>query len=388
MNQDVGSLYGVRCRPWFGTARTYLLLSVAALLLSPAGVRAQIGNPSASAGISFETYRFSDEENAGLRSIFLTTLPFSAEADVTSTLRLQVRGALSAGQIDRADGSTASLRGFTDTELQVEARTGQDRLRIAGIVMVPTGHSRYSMDEAEVAGIMTADVLPFRMTNWGSGGGLGVRSLLAGTLGTTNVGLSTSFFVGREFEVFANEDAMFRPGNQFSIGVVANQDVGRAGRAGVQLQMTQYGDDELAGSNLYRSGRRFQALGSYAFAAPRYSSAIVYAGVTHRSNGTFLALPDLVASQNLFVAGAVMRMSFDWGVLVPSLELQALQRSDGTGQGYTTSVGGTAERVVGRMVVGPSARIRFGQVVVFEEARSGFVGLEVGLTTRFGRAGT
>ena len=364
------------------------MVAAGTILLSPSGALSQVGNPAAGAGVGIETYRFSADETVGLKSIRLTTLPFSAGADLLPSVRLQVRGAFASGQIDRPNGSTARLSGLTDTEVQVEARMGPDRFRVAGVFLLPTGHNRYTTAEADVAGIVASDVLPFRITNWGSGGGFGLHSSLAGTLGNVGLGASTSYLVGREFEVFAGEDAVFRPGSQLTVALAADRNIGRAGKAALQLRMTRYGEDALAGSNLYRSGVRYQALGSYAFAAPRYSSAIAYGGVTHRTQGTFLAVPDSVASQNLLLAGAVMRMPFDWGVLVPGIELQALRRSDGTGQGYTASVGGSAERAVGGIVLVPTVRARFGRVVVFEGARSGFNGFELGLTTRFGRTGS
>jgi hypothetical protein len=364
------------------------LASALGLLLSPPGVVGQVSHPSASAGVSVESYRFSDEGAVALRSVLLTTLPFSAGADLHPSVRLQVRGAYASGRMDRPDGSTTTLGSLTDTEIQLEARVGPDRFRMAGIFLLPTGHSRYTAEEADLAGIVAADVLPFRITNWGSGGGFGLHSSLAGTVGPVGLGVSTSYLVGREFEVFSGEDVAFRPGDQLTLALAADRNVGRAGKAALQLRMTRYGEDELAGSNLYRSGLRYQVLGSYAFAAPGYSSALAYAGVMHRSQGTFLSVPDSVASQNLLTGGAVMRMPFSWGVLVPGLELQALRRSDGTGQGYTATLGGSAERAMGTLMLVPTLRVRFGQVVVFEGARTGFSGLEVGLSTRFGRAGS
>jgi hypothetical protein len=355
--------------------------------LTPTGAGAQIANPAGSAGFGYESYHFSDHEAVGLRSAFLATMPFSAGADLFPATRLRVRGAWADGRLERSDGTSASIRGLTDTEVQVEATLGADRMRVAGIVQLPTGHAGYTQDEAAVAGIIGADVLPFRISSWGSGGAAGLHTSVAHRTREFGLGASASYLVGREFDAFAGEDLSYRPGNQLDLGMAADRNVGRAGKAALQLRMIRYGEDELAGTNLYRSGHRYQALASYAFAGPRFSSAMVYGGGIHRSQGAFLAVPDTLASQNLLLTGAVMRMPFSWGVLVPSLDLRALRSSDGTGQGYTTSVGGSAERAVGGMILIPTVRARFGRVVVYEAARSGFTGLELGLTARFGRTG-
>lgn len=357
------------------------------VLLAPTGISGQLPPSQVTGGVGWETYRFSDAEAVGLGSVSLVTAPFSAGADLHPSVRLRIRGAYAAARIERADGTTASIRGPVDTELQVEARVGPDRLRVAGVVQLPTGHSGYSLAEAEAAGVIAADVLPFRITNWGTGGAAGVHTSLAGRVSDVGVGASASYLVGRKFDVFAGEEFAYRPGNQLSLGAAVDRNVGRAGKAALQLQMTRYGDDELGGSNLYRSGNRVQVTGSYAFAAPRFSTALVYAGTIHRSRGTFLETPQSVASQNLLMTGAVMRMPVSWGVVVPTVDLRALRSGDGTDQGYTASVGGSLERAVGSLTLIPMVRARFGRVVVFEGARSAFSGVDLGLSTRFGGSG-
>jgi hypothetical protein len=380
-----GSVPGGTGGVWGATGLSLLLVLA---VLGPTEARGQVSNPSASGGAGYEAYRFSSGEAVGFRSVSLATTPFSAGAEIAPAVRLRVAGAWATGRLERSDGSSASLQGLVDTEFQVEATLGADRMRVAGVVQLPTGHSGYTMDEAEVAGIVAADVLPFRLSSWGAGGGAGLHTSVAHRAGEFGVGASVSYLVGREFEVFAGEDRAYRPGNQLAVGLAGDRTVGRSGKAAVQLRMVRYGEDRLEGSNLFRSGHRYQAVGSYAFAAPRYSSAMVYGGVMHRSQGTYLAVPDTSASQDLLLAGAVVRMPVSWGVLVPSADLRALRSSDGTGQGYTTSVGGSAERAVGDLSFIPHVRARFGRVVVHQGARSGFVGWDLGLTARFGRTGS
>ena len=369
-----------------GFARVAVLSTVCVVLgsWSAAAAEAQMGSPTFGGGVALETYQFQSKESVELESVTLLSMPFSTGLHLRPDLRLQVSGAYASGRIERADGTSGSIRGLTDTRVQVEAMLGADRLRIAGILELPTGHSRYTVDEADAAGAIAADVLPFEITNWGSGGGFGVHTSVGHQVAGFGLGASASYFVGREFEVFAGEDASFRPGDQLAIGLAMDRTVRQTAKAALHLQMVNHGDDKLAGSNLYRSGSRYRAMGSYAFPGPRYSSAMVFGGITHRTQGAFLQLAEDMASQNLLTAGVVLRMPLRWGVLIPAADLRVLRSADGLGQGYVSTVGAGAERSVGRMTLVPTLRARVGRVVAFEGERSGLWGLDVGVTARLG----
>ncbi len=353
---------------------------------SAPAAEAQVGSPSVGAGVVLESYQFQSKESVGMESVTLLSMPFLAGIRLRPGTHLQVSGAWASGQIERADGTSADIRGLTDTRIQLETVLGTDRLRVAGILELPTGHSRYTGDEADAAGTIAADLLPFQITNWGGGGAFGIHTSTAYQVGGFGLGASATYLVGREFEVFSGEDASFRPGNQFAVGVAADRTVRLAGKAAIHLQMVNYGSDEFAGSSLYRSGSRYRALGSYAFPGPRYSSAMVYGSITHRTRGAFLQLAEETSSQNLLSVGAVLRMPLRWGALVPAADFRLLRSADGLGQGYVATAGAGAEREMAGITLVPSLRARLGRVVPSEGVRSGLWGLELGLTARLGGA--
>ncbi len=386
-----------RCRPAAGRrtsplpGRCPLLLLVALAFLAPPGT-AQVPGFQATVGGGVETYRFSQSEAVGVRSITLTTLPFQGRVSLGPRVAVRMAGAHASGRLVRGDGTSHSLTGVTDTELRVEGRFGRDRATLSGIVQLPTGKSGYTPGEAEVAGIVAADVLPFRITDWGSGGGAGLHASATHAVARFAVGGALGYMVSREFDALEGGNFTYRPGNQLLLRVAADHSVGQAGKLALQLSAWRYGTDELGGANLYRAGDRYQALLSYAFAAPGYSSAMIYGGFLRRGEGASLGSASLpptgndaaFASRTLFLAGARARVPAGGAVLIPTADLRVQRSGDGVGQGYTTTVGSSAEWPVGSALLLPTIRARFGRVISFQDARSGFSGIDIGLSARLG----
>lgn len=360
----------------------------ALLISSPAEMAAQ-ATPEvvdARGGLVLDHYSFSDEEATGIRSLSLFTLPVSAAAPLGERLSVELRSAFARGSLERADGSSVDLSGLTDTELRVGFRRGGDMaLQLQGIAMLPTGSSSQTPEEAQLAGAVAADLLPFRISNWGSGGGAGVHASVARSFGDTGAGLSASYVVGREFEPLEGEPFGYQPGDQLRIRGAVDHNVGPDARVALSLTLERFSDDAVDGTNLYRSGNRIQALASYAFAPTPRTSALAYGGVFHRSEGTALldAAP-AVPSQALLLAGGGVRVPMGWGVLVPSGDVRLFRTDDGVGQGWLTGVGLATEIPAAGHLVVPSVRARFGTVLVRDDVESGITGLELSFTARMG----
>jgi hypothetical protein len=240
------------------------------------------------------------------------------------------------------------------------------------------------VEEADVAGLIAADVLPFRITNWGTGGGFGASTSFAGGFGAFAAGLSIGYVVAREFEPLSGDDFTYRPGNQLHVRAAIDRTFGSAGKAALVLTMQRFTDDELDGGNLFRTGDRYQAVGSYAFAAGARGNGIVYAGYLHRGEGEFEDETDVLAAQGLAYGGFGLELPAGRALLQPSLDLRLLRQDDGIGQGYTAGIGGSAEVPAGTLTFIPTVRGRFGNVTLRDEAESGFTGVELGLALRFG----
>lgn len=341
----------------------------------------------AGAGATLQSYRFAAPEEVGIETISLLSVPFGARATVLGRTYLEVGTAYARGTLTRSDGRTSEIAGLTDTEVRIGVPLAGDALLLSGVVLLPTGVDGYTAAEADVAGAIAADLLPFRISGWGSGGGAGGGITYARAMGGFGVAMGVTYVATREYEPIASDEPfVYQPGNQLHARLLVDRSLGRAGKVTLQLRTQHRQEDRLAGANLYRAGDRYEAMGSYAFPVGERSSGLFYAGGLHRGAGTALAeiAPEMPA-QTLMLAGAGLRVPLGEAVLLPSADLRLLRSEDGVGQGYVGGAGAMAELPVGALTVVPTLRARFGRVLVRQDAESGFTGVDAGITVRFGR---
>jgi hypothetical protein len=365
--------------------RTTSLLA-AALLLPALPLGAQLTDPRAGAAVRFESYSFDAVEAVNLDGIQLLTMPVSARVLLGSRFELGIAGAFARGSATRADGQERELSGLTDTEVRLTARLLDDRVRVGVVGLLPTGTTELSLEELDVAGLVASDLLPFAISHWGSGGGIGLSA--AGALpvaaGTT-LGLSAGYVLAREYDPLGTQQFSYRPGNQLHVRAALDHALGSTAKASLQLTYLQFGADEADGNNLYQTGDRLQALGTLAFAAGARGSAIVYAGYLRRLEGEYLdQVFGATPAQDLLYAGGSLRQPLGGVVLVPGLDLRVVGSDDGVDQGYTISGGAGVELALGRLVVAPNARLRFGRLTVRADQESNYTGFDVGVTLRNG----
>lgn len=364
--------------------RRSLPLSLLALLVLAPTAHAQNPWGSVGAGASFELYHFNSPDQVDLKTLSLLTLPFQAQANLSRQLTLAVSGAFANGRLERADGTTSTVSGLTDTQVRMTLGLGRDLVTITGIALLPTGKSKLTLDEVDVAGAIAADVFPFAISNWGSGGGFGLSTAVAYPLGSGFAGgLSVGYVVAREFEPIQDNQFSYRPGNQLHVQAAIDRTFGSAGKVALQLSMQKFQDDQLDGANLYQAGDRWQATGSYAFAAGARSSGIAYVGYLRRQHGTYIDENRIAPAQNLAFAGIGLRVPAGTGVLEPRVNIRVLN-TDGDSKGYTTGIGASGDWTVGAVSLRPSALARFGSVTVNAGQKSGFTGFDLGMGLRFG----
>lgn len=383
------------------------LSTLAALaLLAPSDSAAQ-GLPwGLGAGFGYETYDFADADAVGMERLSLWTVPLVAHLEPARWLDLDVDGAYAEGELVRSDGSTSTISGFTDTELRatIPIRSGSTSLSLTGVAILPTGLESQAEGEVAVAGVIAADLLPLRISNWGGGGGYALSAAAAHAFGTVNLGVSAGYRVASEFEPLGAGVFAFRPGNELRVRVAADRNVRGKSKASIHATLFTYSEDELNGANLYTSGNRVQVVGSLAFPLGAASSAVTYAGVLHRAQGTVIdplrtgeitTAADL-PSQQLFLFGTGGRVPLGRHRLLPVADVRVFRRDDGLGQGYVLGFGSSAEvRLTGvssdftayagsGIVLVPSFNVRFGRLLARDDAESNFSGVDLGVGIRFG----
>ena len=345
------------------------------------------GTTDAGAAVHFESYSFSDPVAAGLKRVSLRTVPLRLEFQPVRWARFGIRSAFATGVVDRVDGTQSRISGLTDTELSVSLPLVEDRVMVAASLMLPFGKSTFTPDEARVAGIIAADLLPFALTHWGSGGSLDVSTQAAGTVGLLNVGARVGYQLSREFALLEQGQFAYRPGGQLYARIAADGNIGDS-RMAAQLTAYTFGDDQRNSQNLYRTGNRVQGLLTYSMPAGRTGRAQVYVGALRREHGTFADGSVDTPAQTMLLVGGGWRQPFAYGVLIPLVDVRLVSSNDGLGQGYISDAGLTAELPVfgGRATLLPGLRARFGTLKVRAGVESGITGFDLSATLRLGGA--
>jgi hypothetical protein len=366
--------------------RVVRTVAAAVLVLGSAAgaVHAQSGW-RAGAGATFESYFFGSPDEVDLDRITLLTVPLGVDIRLVRNVDVRVASAFAHGELTRADGGTATLSGLTDTEVRVTLGLRGDMLRLSAIGLLPTGVRELTAAEMDVAGVVAADLLPFAISNWGTGGGVGLSAAAALPLSAgTALGLSAGYVLAREFEPLAETSFAYRPGSQLHVRAAVDQSIGSAGKASLQLVFQRFGTDEAQGANIYQAGDRMQVVGSYAFAAGASGSGIAYAGYLRRSEGEYTTAVRVTPAQDLIYGGVGFRLPFGSLVVLPTLDARVLGNEDGVDQGYTLSAGAGAEIPLGAARIVPHLRARYGALTIRSGQDSGFTGVDVGLSVGAG----
>lgn len=373
-----------------GRERGRLAWALVALLATAAPVTAQSGlsvpGTRVAPGVAFETFRFDAADQMGIESVTLLSLPFAASTRV-GRVRVGVQGAWARATLESAAGTETTLSGLTDTEVRVDVPVIRDRVTLSVRGIAPSGATEFDADEFVVAGVVASDLLPFRVSSWGNGGGVALGATYTQRFGGLGVGAAVDWRRSGTFTPLAAADAEYQPGDRVAVQVAFDGNVSAAARASLRVGYRNFGDDLIDGGGLFRAGSRIEAIANLGFPTRFGGSAAVYGGILHRRNGRFLLGDGIQApSQDLVLAGAIWRLAAGGGWVQPRTDLRLFRSEDGVGQGIQVGAGGSAEIPVGTTVtLVPVLMGRFGNVEVAEGIESGFVGAEVGLSIRFGR---
>ncbi|HEX7048896.1 MAG TPA: hypothetical protein VF188_01690 [Longimicrobiales bacterium] len=366
-------------------ALTFAFLFLAGAFVAGAAPAAAQTLPYAiGAGGGYESYTFLDPLAIGIERVSLATFPFAARVRPSDRIEVELSGAFARGSLARTDGSSATISGWTDTRIRAAFSLVDGRATVGITGLLPTGKATQTADEVAVAGVVASDLLPFRISNWGTGGGIGLNTTLAVPVRGFGLGVSAGYTMMREFEPLDESERVYRPGDEFQLRIAADRTFGSAVKGSLVLGLRRYADDALDGESFFEPGNRYEAIGAVSFAAARGASAVAYLGVQHRGAGTFTVDDVEAPARDLILAGARMRVLVGRGVLLPALDTRVFRRSDGVGQGYLADLGLSLEWPVRSWTLVPTLRTRFGKVL-FWEGEDGFVrGGEIGLAVRLG----
>ncbi|HEX6589665.1 MAG TPA: hypothetical protein VF039_11615, partial [Longimicrobiales bacterium] len=240
-------------------ARALRLLAVAAALASVAAAQPAAAQTVAG-GVVHRAFGL--DESLAATGASLTLVPIAAEVPLARVVSLELYGAYAMGSIERGD-STLELAGPVNANVRaVWAAAPWARVTLG--VSVPTRDAAHDPEEAQVAAILSTDLLGFREVSFGSGGAVTAGVAFAHQVGDWGVGYGGSYRHAAGFEPLADTALTYEPGSQLVLRVAGDRNLGATGKLTLGASYQHFADDEFA-SNLFRPGPRVRADVAYAF---------------------------------------------------------------------------------------------------------------------------
>ena len=356
-------------------------LGAAAALATPA--QAQL--PSDFAITFAPNYRsFSLDETLAASSVSLLLLPVAVQVPVGGSFLFDVYAAYASGSVETAAG-TLELSGPVDTQLR-GTWAATDWARVTLGVNLPTGNGTHTSDEAQVAALLSTDLLGFREASFGTGTGFTTGLAAAHQLGAWGLGYGASYRLTGEFEPSEDTATVYSPGDELVARIALDRNLGESSKLTVGGTYQRFSDDEF-GDNLFQPGARVRGDASYAFRAGS-TTMTLFASDLWRQEGqtSLISAPDAesgtVGAQNVIILGAGAALGGRLA-LTPRADVRILSHEEGTGSGWMAGAGlGMASRMAG-LELAPRARFMLGAIESEAGESQGVTGFEVELSARF-----
>lgn len=307
-------------RRWFGAAG----LVAAALLAAPVALRAQETRRALFTGVEYRTLSF----DAGLGTKTVTELvvpvglviPFSNRVTVDLGTRFA-----RAERTDEAD-SSSTLTGLTDVQARAVYQLVPDVALITVSANLPTGKTKLSSGELAVAGAIASDLLPFPVSNFGSGASVTSGLAVAVPVAGWALGLAGSYRLSGGYTPLAGVDSTYKPGAEVRFRVGVDRVVGQ-GRVSLGFTYSTFSTDEFGGSGVLRPGKRY--IGQASVSLPVGNMGLsFYAWDLYRASGTVPVNGLTTEKQNLMAFGAGAAIQMGRNVLRPSVEYRIFGEGD------------------------------------------------------------
>ena len=327
---------------------------------------------------------FNLDEGLAASSASLLLVPVAVTVPLGGSVAFDVYGAWATGSVDTRSG-TLELSGPVDTQLRgTWAALPWARLTVG--VNVPTGHGTHSSEEAQVAALLSTDLLGFREARFGTGLGVTTGVAVAHQLGAWALGYGASYRMSGEFEPSEDTSTVYSPGDEILARIALDRNVGASGKLTLGGTYQHFSEDEF-GDNLFQPGARIRGDASLSFRAGRAATVMLYATDLWREQGEVSLLGDAdergtVGSQNVVIVGAGAslgsRVRFS-----PRADVRILSHEEGTGSGWVAGAGTGLEFDIGAFRLVPRGRFMLGSMEAEDGETHGLTGFEVELAAQF-----
>jgi hypothetical protein len=365
------------------TTRT---LAVGSLVLLPARLVAQ---PAAQGGVAaltgVETRGLSFQSGLGIKSVTEIAVPFGLVWTASPRFSLDLGGRYATASRTDSSGSS-SISGLTDIQARGVYQLVKDIAVFTVAATLPTGKTRLTAAQLPVAGVIASDLLPFPVSNFGSGFNVTTGLALAVPVGGWAIGVAGSYRQNGSYTPL-DTSVSYKAGGEFRVRAGADRIVGQS-RISLGFTYSTFGEDDFGSSPIFQSGKRYIGQASWSFPIGNVGLAL-YAWDLYRANGTVPISGTMTEKRNVLALGGVGSIQLGTNVLRPQIEYRAhtIGVSQLSNAGKLLSVGALLQIPLGsRYELLPVARFDAGNVVAPTSGGTvSFTGWDLGVSLRFGR---
>ncbi len=362
------------------------VLLAAALL--PAALSAQVpgATSSVAAYTGVEGRGLSFKAGLGVKSVTEVAVPFVVVWPATPSLSFDLGGRYASLNYT-ADSGKSTISGLTDIQARGVYQVIPDKVVLTVAVNLPTGKTELTNAQVPAAGAIASDMIPFPVSNFGSGFNVTSGLSLAVPVGGWAIGAAGSYRVNGGFTPLAPDSTgsvSYKAGGEFRVRVGADHIVGQS-RVSLGFTVSTFGEDDYGGSPAFQSGTRYIGQGSWTFPVGN-AGLSVYAWDLYRSAGTVPITGATTQKRNVVTGGVQGAFQLGASVLRPMVEYrsQSLADSSWSSAGHMFSAGLNWQRPLGdRLLLVPLLRFDTGSLVNQITGQSvSFTGWDVGVTIR------
>lgn len=356
-------------------------LAAAALLAAALPARAQ-SRVDAQAGAEFRTVSYGP--GLGYSSLKEFAVPVGFAFPVGSRLSLDAGTYYVSAQLTDATGSQQTINGLTDVIIRGNYQLKQDVAVFTFAVSLPTGQKTLNGSQRQISSAMATDLIPYPVTNFGTGFSVTSGLAWATPVGPWALGLAGSFRYNASYQALADTNLTLKPGAEMRLRLGADRIVGQ-GRLSLGLTYSTFANDEF-GSQSQSPGTRLIPQFSWSTPLGLNNSLVFYGWDVYR-NVDESAQINAGVKQNTIALGAMASLkSGARNSLRPQLELRKGWQGPGGLHNQGTLVGlalryqmATSER----MTVTPGLRLDLGSVATTQgNPDASVTGLSFSLTAR------
>lgn len=328
---------------------------------------------------------FSLDESLAATSASLMMLPIAVSVPLGRSFEIDAYGAYATGRVETSAGEELSLDGPVDTQVR-GTWAALPWARVTLGVNVPTGNGTHSAEEAQVAALLSTDLLGFREARFGTGLGITTGVAAAHQLGTWAIGYGASYRMAGEFEPSEDTSTVYSPGDEIMARVAIDRNIGIGGKLTLGGTVQHFADDEF-GDNLFTPGMRLRGDASYAFRASPTTTMMLFLTDLWREQGEVSLVDDdassaTIGSQNVLIIGGGANFGALLG-LSPRADVRILSHEEGAGSGWLAGIGTGIEAGVAGIELSPHGRFLFGSLESADGESYGLSGFEIELIARF-----